>query len=84
MAAFYADENFPFKAVLHLRRLGDDVVTIQESGLANLQTPDPNVLDTHGCFEQGDKETGSLGFGLVGCIPPSESSDAHVLRGSVA
>ena len=45
MARFYSDEDFPHKAVLHLRHLGHDVLTIQESGLANQRTPDSVVLD---------------------------------------
>jgi hypothetical protein len=45
MARFYSDEDFPFKAVLHLRRLGHDVLTIQENGLANRGTPDSEVLE---------------------------------------
>lgn len=45
MAQLYSDEDFPLKAVLHLRGgLGHDVLTIQESGLANRGTPDPDVL----------------------------------------
>jgi predicted nuclease of predicted toxin-antitoxin system len=44
MARFYSDEDFPAKAVAHLRGLGHDVVTIQESGLANKGTPDSDVL----------------------------------------
>ena len=45
MARFYSDEDFPFKAMLHLRGMGHDVLTIQESGLANRGTPDSEVLD---------------------------------------
>ncbi|MDB5356683.1 MAG: hypothetical protein JWN24_3136 [Phycisphaerales bacterium] len=44
MARFYSDEDFPLKAVLHLRGLGHDVLTVQESGLANRGTPDSDVL----------------------------------------
>ena len=32
MAFFYADENFPLPVVLELRRLGHDVLTVQEAG----------------------------------------------------
>ena len=44
MAALYIDENFPFPATEELRRLGHDVVTIQESGHAGLALPDEEVL----------------------------------------
>lgn len=45
MARFYSDEDFPHNVVLQLRRLGHDVLTIQESGLANQGTSDSVVLD---------------------------------------
>ena len=44
MARLYSNENFPLPVVLELRRLGHDVVTIQEAGLANQQLPDAQVL----------------------------------------
>lgn len=44
MAKFYSNENFPIPAVLALRALGHDVVTIQEHGRANESTSDPDVL----------------------------------------
>lgn len=44
MAKFYSNENFPIPAVLALRALGHDVVTIQERGRANESTSDPDVL----------------------------------------
>lgn len=44
MAALYADENFPFPAVLVLRALGHDVLTPQEEGRAGVGIPDPEVL----------------------------------------
>jgi hypothetical protein len=34
MAKLYANENFPLPIVEELRRLGHDVLTIQESGKA--------------------------------------------------
>ncbi|HXG19226.1 MAG TPA: DUF5615 family PIN-like protein [Methylomirabilota bacterium] len=34
MARLYADENFPYPVVLELRRLGHDVLTMQEAGQA--------------------------------------------------
>lgn len=44
MARFYADENFPLPAVEELRKLGHDVLTIQEDGKGNQRYPDPAVL----------------------------------------
>ena len=44
MARLYANENFPFPVVAELRRLGHDVLTIQETGKANRKIPDPEVL----------------------------------------
>jgi predicted nuclease of predicted toxin-antitoxin system len=38
----YADENFPLPVVEELRRLGHDVLTVQEDGRA--ASPDPDVL----------------------------------------
>jgi hypothetical protein len=38
----YTDEDFPFPAVEELRRLGHDVLTVQEDGRTAL--PDPDVL----------------------------------------
>lgn len=44
MARLYSNENFPFPVVAELRRLGHDVLTIQETGLDNRKAPDPEVL----------------------------------------
>ena len=44
MARFYSNENFPLPAVQALRRLGHDVLTIQESGQAGQAMPDEAVL----------------------------------------
>jgi hypothetical protein len=44
MALLYADEHFPVPAVAELRRLGHDVLTIQEDGHAGLKRPDAEVL----------------------------------------
>lgn len=44
MARLYANENFPFAIVEELRRLGHNVVTIQETGKAGIRTPDDEVL----------------------------------------
>lgn len=42
MAKIYADEQFPRPAVEHLRRLGHDILTVQEAGCAG--STDPEVL----------------------------------------
>jgi hypothetical protein len=45
MARLDADENFPLPVVVELRLLGHDVLTMEESGKANLSTPDSEVLE---------------------------------------
>ena len=44
MAHLYSNENFPLPAVEELRRLGHDVMTIQETGKAGQAMPDEAVL----------------------------------------
>lgn len=44
MGRLYADENFPFPVVEELRRLGHDVVTLQEQGYGGQALPDEDVL----------------------------------------
>ena len=44
MARFYANENFALPVVIELRRLGHDIITVQEAGKANLAIPDEDVL----------------------------------------
>ena len=44
MARLLADENFPLPAVEELRRLGHDVLTIQEAGKGNQSLSDEEVL----------------------------------------
>jgi predicted nuclease of predicted toxin-antitoxin system len=44
LARLYSNENFPFPVVEELRRLGHDVVTIQERGHGGEAASDPEVL----------------------------------------
>ncbi len=44
MARLYANENFPLPVVEELRRLGHDVLTIQEAGQAGQALSDEGVL----------------------------------------
>lgn len=44
MARLYSNENFPIQVVQVLRKLGHDIVTIQERGKANEAVADPDVL----------------------------------------
>ena len=44
MARLYSNENFPLPVVEELRRLGHDVLTIQETGKAEQSLPDESVL----------------------------------------
>lgn len=45
MARLYANENFPLPVVEELRRLGHDVLTTLEAGMAGQAIPDEQVLD---------------------------------------
>lgn len=45
MARLYTNENFPRPVAEELRRLGHDVLTVQEAGYSGLAVPDPQVLD---------------------------------------
>ena len=44
MARLYSNENFPLPIIEELRRLGHDVLTIQETGKANQAVSDEDVL----------------------------------------
>jgi predicted nuclease of predicted toxin-antitoxin system len=44
MARLYANENFPLPVVQELRRLGHDVLTVQEMGKGNQAVPDEEVM----------------------------------------
>ncbi|MFM8634719.1 MAG: DUF5615 family PIN-like protein [Planctomycetia bacterium] len=44
MAELYTNENVPFPVAEELRRLGHDVMTVQESGLGGQSIPDDSVL----------------------------------------
>ncbi len=44
MARLYANENFPHPIVEELRKLGHDVLTIQETGKANQAKSDKEIL----------------------------------------
>jgi len=44
MARLYADEDFDYPVVDELRRLGHDVLTVQEAGQANQRIPVSDVL----------------------------------------
>jgi Domain of unknown function (DUF5615) len=44
MARLYSNENFPLPVVQELRKLGHDVLTVQEAGNADQAIPDDEVL----------------------------------------
>jgi hypothetical protein len=44
VARLYSNENFPLPVVKELRRLGHDLLTIQETGHASSSFPDDEVL----------------------------------------
>jgi hypothetical protein len=44
VARLYSNENFPLPVVEELRRLGHDVLTVQEAGKAEQSIPDEDVL----------------------------------------
>jgi uncharacterized protein with PIN domain len=45
MARLYSNENFPLPVVEELRKLGHDVLTIQETGKANQAMTDEDVME---------------------------------------
>ncbi len=45
MARLYSNENFPLPVVQELRKLGHDVLTVQEAGNADQAIPDDVVLE---------------------------------------
>ena len=45
MAGLYSDEDFSYPVVEELRRLGHDVLTVQEVGQGNLGVTDSAVVD---------------------------------------
>ena len=45
MARLYANENFPLPVVQELRRMGHDVLTTQDVGLAHKSTSDQAILE---------------------------------------
>ena len=45
MARLFADENFPLPVTEELRRLGHDVLKVQEAGKAEQSWPDDAVLE---------------------------------------
>lgn len=52
MASLYADEQFPLPVVNRLRSLGEDVLTMQETGKANQKIPDAQVLEFASSLER--------------------------------
>lgn len=50
MARLYSNENFPLPVVEELRRLGHEVLTVQEAGKADQAIPDEDVL-AYACAE---------------------------------
>jgi len=44
MARLYSNENFPLPVVEELRRLGHDVLTVQETGKAGQSMSDEDIL----------------------------------------
>ena len=52
MLRLYADEQFPYEVVEHLRNFGHDILTVQEAGNTNLKIPDDRVLDFAGSNER--------------------------------
>jgi predicted nuclease of predicted toxin-antitoxin system len=48
VARFYTNENIPLQVVMELRRLGHDVATSLDAGMANSAVPDAEVLEFAG------------------------------------
>jgi hypothetical protein len=62
----YADEDFPLPAVEELRRLGHNVVTVQEDG----RTSAPDDATTHGCTARARLTVGSCRQRKTRITPP--------------
>jgi len=45
MARLYGNENFPLPVIELLRQAGHDVITVAETGKANIAWPDEDVLE---------------------------------------
>jgi hypothetical protein len=65
MARLYADENFPLPVVEELRRLGHDVLTIQEDGKSNQRVPDHAVLSAAAALDRAILTTNRRHFILL-------------------
>lgn len=52
MAKLYSNENFPLPVVQELRRLGHDVLTLQETGKAGQSVEDDVVLEDAGADDR--------------------------------
>ena len=86
MARFYANENFPLPAVVELRRLGHDVLTVQETGKADRAWPDEEVLSFAAADRRSLLTFNRRHFVRLHAIQPSHAGivacavDADVLR----
>lgn len=63
MTRLYSNENFPLPVVEELRRLGHDVLTIQETGQANQSLSDEAVLAF--ASAEGRPLIGQKGAGMI-------------------
>jgi hypothetical protein len=97
MARLYADEDFPLPVVEELRRLGHDVLTVQEAGRANQGIDDATVLadatadqravltHNHVDFRRLHQQ-GFLHRGIISCTqdPTDPVGIAHRIHAAIA
>jgi hypothetical protein len=81
VARFYANENFPFRVVEELRRLGHDAVTIQEAGKGGQSVPDEKVLEHATADDRSVLTINRSSFACTRSTPPTRASSCAPMIG---
>jgi Domain of unknown function (DUF5615) len=96
VARLFADENFPLPVVEELRRLGHDVLTINDAGKAGQALPDEALLDLARADHRAVltlnrkhfvrlHETGREHAGIVACtFDPDFTAQAQRIHAAIA
>ena len=79
MARLYSNENFPLPVVEALRRLGHDMLTIQETGQANREVMAAQVIERRFVEAIPTRERRQLGPEREACVLPGADPDVEVL-----